>query len=345
MHSNFIRSTGALLLAMMSVLNANSADDDTSADNEPLKIGIIGLDTSHAPAFAKTFNQQPADPEMQNCRVVAAYPFGSADIESSASRIPQYTEEMRELGVEIVDSIEELLQRVDCVLLETNDGRLHREQAQQVIAAWKPFFLDKPVAANLVDVLAIYDSAAAAQVPMFSSSSLRYTDGAQAIRSGAIGEVLGCDAYSPCALEPSHTDLYWYGIHGVETLFTCMGSGCRSVSRTSTDDFEMVVGQWEDGRIGTFRGIRKGKSGYGGTVFTTETVQAIGPYQGYRPLVVQIAEFFRTKKVPIDPQETIEMYAFMQAADESKRLGGAPVSIDSVIERARETLAKQAQSP
>ncbi len=343
------RSCGIVLfgIVLLGIVSFGTCLMPTASSAEPalLKIGIIGLDTSHAPAFAKAFNAEPADPEMQNCRVVAAYPFGSQTIESSASRIPKYTEELRGMGVEIVDSIAELLKRVDCVLLETNDGQLHRAQAEQVIAAGKPLFVDKPVAANLTDTLAIYQLAAAQQVPIFSSSSLRYTDGAQAIRNGQYGDVLGCDAYSPCSLEPSHTDLYWYGIHGVETLFTCMGPGCQSVTRTSSDDFELVVGKWADGRIGTFRGIRKGKGGYGGTAYTTEAVQAIGPYQGYRPLVVQIAQFFRSGKPPVDPAETIELYAFMQAADESKRQGGAPVPLAEVMQQAQDKLTAKSSAP
>src|SRR6056297_2280130 len=316
------------------------------ADDPPptLRIGIIGLDTSHAPAFAKAFNKTPADPEMQNCRVTGAYPLGSRDIPSSASRIPKYTDEMRAMGVTIFDSIDALLEDVDCVLLETNDGTLHRAQAEQVIRAGKPVFIDKPVAANLTDVLAIYDMAKASDVPLFSSSSLRYSDGAQAIRNGTAGKVLGCAAYSPCSLEPHHSDLFWYGIHGVETLYTCMGVGCESVTRTSSDDFELVVGKWQDGRIGTFRGIRKGKSGYGGTAFTDKAIQEIGPYQGYRPLVVQIAQFFRTGEPPVTAEETIELYAFMQAADLSKQQRGKPVSIEEVMAQARQSLQASASS-
>ncbi|WP_153557895.1 Gfo/Idh/MocA family protein [Roseimaritima sediminicola] len=338
-----MRTFLSLHLFAAAVVAAVLAGSTSAADADTLKIGIIGLDTSHAPAFAKTFNADPADPEMLNCRVVAAYPYGSSKIESSASRIPKYTEQMSEMGIEIVDSIDALLERVDCVLLETNDGTLHREQAAQVIAAGKTMFIDKPVAADLVDTLAIYRLADKHDVPIFSSSSLRYTDGAQAIRSGKHGQVLGCDAYSPCALEPSHTDLVWYGIHGVETLFTCMKAGCESVTRTSTDDFELVVGKWSDGRIGTFRGLRTGKRGYGGTAFTDKAIQQIGDYQGYRPLVVEIAKFFRSGKPPIDPQETIEMYAFMEAADESKRRGGEPVTIAEVMKAAQQKLDAEAK--
>lgn len=306
-----------------------------------LKVGIIGLDTSHAIAFTKILNASDPAPDVAGCPVVAAYPKGSPDIESSVSRIPRYTEEIQKLGVEIVPSIDVLLKKADCVLLETNDGRPHLKQALQVISAGKPLFVDKPVAASLSDAVAMFSTAKKAGVPIFSSSSLRYSEGAQDIRNGAIGDVLGCDAYSPCSLEKTHPDLFWYGIHGVETLFTVMGPGCETVTRVSTDDFDVVVGKWKDGRIGTFRGLRAGKRGYGGTAFGSKANRDIGPYGGYRPLLVEIVEFFRTGKPPVSEQETLEIYGFMEAADESKRLGGQPVSMVDVLQRARKAAAKK----
>ena len=312
-------------------------------NNETLRVGVIGLDTSHVPAFTKSFNEEPANPAMQNCRVVAAYPYGSQTIESSYSRIPKYTNQLKEMGVEIVDSIDDLLERVDCVLLETNDGKPHLEQSLQVFRAGKPVFIDKPVASNLAEVVAIYRAAEHFGVPMFSSSSLRFSEGAQSIRGGKIGKVLGCNAYSPAATEPSHTDLFWYGIHGVESLYTCMGSGCQRVSHTSTDGRELAVGVWSDGRIGTFHGMRDGKSGYGGTAFGTKSISPIGDYGGYKPLVIEIAKFFRTKQSPIDPKETIELYAFMEAAAESVKRDGKAVPLSEVMEAAENKADKLLQ--
>ncbi len=306
----------------------------TAEENAVTRIGVIGLDTSHVTAFTKEFNSETASGELAGFRVVAAYPYGSADIESSASRIPKYIAEMKDLGVEVVDSIADLLAKVDCVLLETNDGRLHLQQSLEVFHAGKPVFIDKPTGSNLAEVVAIFRAAKHFNVPMFSSSSLRYPETVQAIRAGQHGKVLGCSSYSPCSLEPTHVDLFWYGIHGVETLYTCMGVGCESVSHTSTDDFEFAVGQWSDGRIGTFRGIRSGKSGYGGTAFCEKGIVDVGTYAGYKPLVIEIAKFFRSKTVPIDPRETIELYAFMQAAAESKKAGGAPVAIADIMAQA-----------
>jgi predicted dehydrogenase len=303
------------------------------SQTELIKIGIIGLDTSHSPAFAKLFNAENPKPELAGFRVVAAYPYGSRDIKSSMDRIPGYIDQVKELGVEIVDSIEALLEKVDVVLLETNDGKPHLEQARAVFKAKKPVFIDKPVAGSLADAIKIYDEAKYAGVPMFSCSSLRYQKNVHAVRhEHKIGKVLACDAFSPATLEPSHPDLFWYGIHGVEILFTAMGPGCESVTRFSTPDSEVVVGTWRDGRIGTFRGMRSGKHDYGGTAFGTEANLFFGPFEGYEPLAIQIADFFRTKKSPIDPQETIEIYAFMEAADESKRREGEKVTLKEIFQ-------------
>ena len=305
-----------------------------------LRVGIIGLDTSHAPAFAKILNDKNAKNDVAATPVVAAYPQGSPDIKSSVERVPKYTEDVKALGVEIVDSIEELVKRVDCVLLETNDGRPHLAQVLPALKAKKRVFVDKPVAGSLADAVAIFAAAEKYGAPVFTSSSLRYASGAQKLRAGEFGAVLGCDAYCPSPTEKTHPDLFWYGIHGVETLFTVMGPGCESVTRVTSPDMDVVVGKWQDGRIGTFRGIRKGASGYGGTAFTAKGIEPIGPDSGYRPLLVEIVKFFRTGKPPVSAEESLEIYAFMEAAEESKRQEGKPVKLADVLEKAKKEAAK-----
>jgi len=298
------------------------------------RIGIIGLDTSHATAFTKALNDPSAGPEFGGYKVAAAYPRGSNDIKSSADRIPGYTEEVKRMGVEITGSIQDLLKKTDVILLETNDGRLHLEQALEVMKAGKRMFIDKPIAASLSDAISIFNAAEHYKVPVFSSSSLRYSQGADEIAKGSIGKVLGADAFSPATLEKTHPDLFWYGIHGVETLFTVMGTGCKKVSGIFTEDTDLVTGLWNDNRIGTFRGIRKGKSEYGGTAFGEKGIVTVGRYNGYNPLLVEIIKFFQTGVPPVTREETIEIFAFMAAAAESKKLDGAPVLIESVIREA-----------
>jgi hypothetical protein len=324
----------ALACAVLTSAEAVAADDSSP----PLRAGLIGLDTSHVIAFTKILNDPEETGELAGVRVVAGYP-GGTDIPASRDRVEKFTQQLREMGVEIVDSIPELLQRVDVVLLESVDGRPHREQALPVIKAGKPLFIDKPVAGSLVDAVAIYQAAKQHNVPVFSSSMTRFQTGVQAIRSGDIGEVLGCDAYGPCSLEPNHPDLFWYGVHGVEALFTCMGTGCETVTRVTSDNFDLVVGKWSDGRIGCYRGLRKGKTAMGGTAFGSREIRSFLATEGYRPLLVEIAKFFRTGQPPVSAAETVEMFAFMEAADESKRRGGEPVSVASVLVQARKALA------
>jgi len=333
--SRFIQCGLAILSTMM--LAVASADEPA----KPMRIGMIGLDTSHCLAFAEMLNKQTPAPEFAGFRLVLVYPKGSPDIESSVSRVPEYTEKIKALGVEICDDLDTMISQVDAVLLETNDGRPHLEQVLPVLKAHKPVFIDKPIAGSLEDAIAIFELAKHYQTPVFSSSSLRFSKAVQEIRNGSIGKITGCDAYSPCSLEATHPDLFWYGIHGCETLFTVMGAGCESVVRTSTKDFDQVTGVWSDGRIGTFRGIRAGGSGYGGTAFGEKSVASLGKFDGYGPLLVEICKFFRTGEAPVAAEETIDLYAFMEAADESKRQGFVPVKIADVKAKVAEAAAKK----
>ncbi|MGQ9732131.1 MAG: Gfo/Idh/MocA family protein [Candidatus Zipacnadales bacterium] len=295
-------------------------------DREPLRLGLVGLDTSHVIAFTAMLNN-PNHPEyVPGARVVAGFKGGSPDLPSSADRLEGYTQQLQnEFGVEIVDSIPALCEKVDGVLITSVDGRPKLEQARQVIAAGKPMFIDKPVAGTFEEVLEIARLAKAANVPWFGGSSLRWYSGVrEAIDPQTVGDILGCDAYSPCSLEPHHPDLFWYGVHGVEILYAAMGRGCQTVQRASSKGMDVVVGVWEDGRIGTFRGTRTGKQDYGAIVFGTKAITTAQGHS-YKGLVEQIVRFMQTKEPPMDPAEIVEMYAFMQAADESKRQGGIPV--------------------
>ncbi len=335
-HSNSLRLLRASAINVIGIVVAvigllGWASSEASAQ---LKAGIIGLDTSHAIAFTKALNDPDAKPELAGCKVVAAYPKGSPDIESSVSRVPGYVAEMKALGVEIVDSIDELLKRVDVVFLETNDGRPHLEQLLPCLHAKKTTFIDKPIAGSLTDAVAIFEHAHKAGVPVFSSSSLRYGANTQQVRNGSIGSVKSCYTTSPASLEATHPDLFWYGIHGVESLFTVMGAGCQSVRRgKSADGMIEVTGSWKGNRTGTFREAK----GYTGTAQGEKGEAAVGQSSGYGPLLVEVVKFFKTGVPPVTEQETLEIYAFMEAADESKRRGGAEVTIQEVLDKARQT--------
>jgi hypothetical protein len=302
----------------------------------PLRVGIIGLD-AHAVPFTQIIANPKSPAPIRDMKVVAAVPAFSPDIPFSADNIKNNTQFMRDMGVEVVATVEALLPKVDAVMLLSIDGRPHLAQVRPVFAARKPVFVDKPVAASLADVVRLYDLAQASGTPCFSASSLRFSPGILAMRQDPrVGKVLGCDAFgSNSPLEPSHPDLFYYGIHGCELLFTIMGPGCLTVSRVRTPTADLAAGVWRDGRLGTFRGILGGGVDFGATVFGDRGIAPAGKFAGYEPLLVAMAQFFRTGKAPVSVVQTLEIYAFMEAADESKRQGGRPVSLESVLAKAR----------
>ncbi|MCD2422461.1 Gfo/Idh/MocA family oxidoreductase [Niabella pedocola] len=321
---NFIKTTG--LAGMYAAFGSGF----TTVFNTPAamrRVGIIGLDTSHATEFIKALNSTKQTATYNGYYVSIAYPYGSRTIESSYSRIGQYTKEAKENGVTIAGSIDELLRNCDVVLLETNDGALHLEQATKVFKSGKKVFIDKPAAARLADVISIYKLARQYNTPMFSASSLRFIEKAQQARNHSFGKVLGASTFSPAKIEASHTDLFWYGIHGVELLYTVMGTGCVSVSQTATADTDVVVGTWADGRVGVFRGTRNGKHDYGGIVHAENATVYLDRYDGYVPLLKEIIKFFETGTPPVSAEETLEIYAFMDAAAKSKASQGRNIPL------------------
>lgn len=302
----------------------------TAAD---LRIGIIGCDTSHVTAFTGNLNDPKAKDHVPGGKVVAAYRGGSPDIPESAKRLDGYVKTLTgKYGVKMYSSIEELCKNVDAVLLESLDGRPKLEQLKPVLAAKKPVFLDKPMSSSLRDVMQMFEMAAEAKVPIFSSSGLRFSSNTVAVQNGLIGTVTNAATWGPCELEPHHPDLFWYGIHGTEALFTVMGPGCISVQRTNTPEGKIqVIGTWDGNRKGTYTEQAYDKGGFRGSARGTNGEAPIGAFDGYVPLVKQVMKFFQTGVAPVSPKETIQIFAFMEGADLSKSRGGAPVTIKEVI--------------
>lgn len=334
------------LLALLSLLVAGAtvgaADPAT-----PIKVGIIGLDNYQAVAFTQLFHDPKASGDLAGIRVVAAFPAGSPDIEESGRELPKWSKDIQNYKVPVLDSADAVLKQVDVVMVMSVDGRAHLEQVRQAVKAGKPVYVGRPLAASLADAVAIFRLAREANVPIFSCSQHRFSPGFIGMRNHEeVGEVLGADVFGGCPREPHHPDLFWHAVHGVETLYTIMGPGCVSVTRASTDLADVVTGTWKDGRVGVYRGIRKGALKYSAVVFGSKGVAPAGiygyaapvkgvtppgRYMGYEATAVEIAKFFKTRKPPVSAEETTEIFAFMEAAEESKRQNGAPVKLETVL--------------
>jgi len=328
----------------------------TTSAADPVRVGIIAIDNYQSLAFTQLWHKPFEDnPDLGGLKVVAAWKGGSPDIEETLVDAARWEPRLIELGVKMEDSIDDVLRQCDAVMIMTIDGRVHRKLAEQALRARKPTYIGRPMAASLEDVIAIFDLAKECETPVFSCSQHRYSPGFSGMRNHPeVGEVLGCDVFGGCPTVSHHPDFFWHALHSFETLYAIMGPGALTVTRARTDDTELVTGVWRDGRIGSYRGIRRGAVKYSATVFGDKGVAPAGiygyaapvkgvvpkgRYKGYEGVATEIAKFFKTGQSPIEPAETIELFGFMEAAHESHRRGGVPVRIDEVVARARRNLA------
>ena len=318
-----------LTIAVLAGATVATAAERKSPDwaTRDIRAGLVGCDTSHAVAFPSILNSHPE----WRVRVVAAFPEGSKDMPGpSMGRLPKFVERLEKSKIEIVGSMDELLKKVDAVMIESVDGRPHLRQARPALKAGKPVFIDKPFTAGLADAREIVRLSKATGVPFFSSSCSRFQpEIAKLRRPKGIGKVTKAQGSGPLSFESHHPDLFWYGIHGVEALYTMMGRGCVSVTYKVEKDVETTTGRWADGRVGIFRGVKKGKYQPIAKVWGTEgEAESKGGFN-YNGLCEAIAKFFQTGKAPIDPLETLEIVEFMIAAQMSKDGGGGEVTLEA----------------
>jgi hypothetical protein len=281
-----------------------------------IKLGMLDFDTSHVVEFARRLNHRgiAEDQWVDGAEVVVACP-GESQI--MPERIPGYVKEIEKLGIPLVEKPGDMIGRVDGMLIESQEGGVHWERARPFLDAGLPCFIDKPFTCGVEHARMLADLAARKNVPIFSSSALRYAPELVAFAGDAKhGKIQGALAYGPASLHERNPGLYHYGIHAVEILYTLMGPGCQRVTCTHEKDVDVVTGQWRDGRLATVRGIRAGKSDYGCLAFTQQGVQPvpIGTRYIYRELLKKVVEMFQTKKAPVPIAETVEIVAFIEAA-------------------------------
>jgi predicted dehydrogenase len=285
---------------------------------------MIGLDTSHCAVFIELLNDENNPYYIKGAEVVIAYPGGSQEFSFSKNRVDKITSEVRDkFKIEVVDSIEEAAKKVDGVLMTSVDGRQHLEQFEKIAPFEKPVFIDKPFTTNVEEAKRIFELSKKFNSPVYSCSSLRYAQGIKEL--GQDKKVLGGEAFGPMAILDDFPVFFWYGIHSAEILFSKMGKGCREVTVRHTKKADTITGIWEDGRIGTVYGYRLPKLyDFGCTIFTEggafyATAGSNPPY--YVIMMKEIIKFFQTGKSPIDSNETLEIMAFLEAANKSRKTG------------------------
>ncbi len=353
------RLRSLLLGASLAILAFSS--QNLHAETPPVRVGILGLDNYQGLAYAELFNNPKAEGDLAGVQVVAAYPIGSDDYPESAALMARWKETFARFGADtekgalkeyhpvvMVESVNDLLARCDAVMMMSLDGRLHLRQAESVLRAGKRLYIGRPLASSLADAVAILKLAETTGTPCFSSSQHRFSPGFIGMRDHPeVGKVLGCDVYGGYDLKSPKADDFIRPLHSLETLYTIMGPGVKTVACSSTPLAESFTLVWKDGRVGTYRGIKEGKIKYSATVFgdlgvstsgiyghgvpTQGVVPTKDKYMGYEGIAHEMAKFFKGGPPPVAASETLEIFAVLQAAERSKARDGIAVSIDDVL--------------
>ncbi|MAG35707.1 MAG: oxidoreductase [Dehalococcoidia bacterium] len=295
-----------------------------------IRLGLVDCDTSHCVAFTQRLNHLDVDEAqwVAGAEVVAAYPGTSA---MSPERIPGFTQQLRDYGITIVEAATDLIGQVDAVLIHSLQGSVHVERAQPFLEAGIPLFVDKPLASSVADARTLLAEAQRRKLLLWSSSSLRFAPEVQDIQARAdeIGPVTGVSAHGPASQHPGNPGLFHYAVHTVHLMYQLMGLGCETVRLASNADTDVAVGRWSDGRFGVVRGLRRGATPFGVTVFGEKKVAttAVGTTDIYSALLRRVVAAFESGKAPLEPADMLEAVAFQEAALQSMDQGGAEVRL------------------
>jgi len=240
-------------------------------NNCEIKLGIVGLD-GHGPVFTNEINAP--NPKIKGLRVVAAMPIPSVMI--SEEKLKKNIEEVKASDVEIVERPEDLAAKVDGMLILHDDGAKHCELVKLFTKESKPIFVDKPLEASLTRSIELVEICKRNNCPVFTASSLRFSLEIQkALNNGNDGRIISAMTYSPYIEKPTMPGWIYYGIHGVELLFSLMGPGCKEVRCIYNEYGPVAIGMWEDRRMGIARGICRGYHGYGFTVWREKVTEVM----------------------------------------------------------------------
>lgn len=298
-----------------------------------LRLGVVDFDSSHCVEFTRRINHVGVDREqfVEGARVEGAW---RGDSQMAPERIPGFEAEMRGIGVEFVDRMEDLFDRVDAVLILSLCGAAHLPRARPFLEAGIPTFVDKPFTCSVSDAREIIRLANENDTLILNASGLRFSEQALRIRQNEhqFGRTVGAVTYGPSKRADGNPGLFHYGIHSVELLFELLGTGCESVTAVASDGGEVVTGRWSDGRIGTVRGNREGATPYGFVAFCENTVvsENVSTRFAYRNLCQAIVASVKSGVPAVRHESSLQVVQFIEAALQSEQQDGASILLAEV---------------
>ncbi|MHA1684403.1 MAG: Gfo/Idh/MocA family oxidoreductase [Promethearchaeota archaeon] len=284
-----------------------------------LKLGMVGLDTSHVPGFMQDIQKN----KKLNAKVLFGYPGGSDLTSVSRDRVMKFTMRAGQLGADIIEDLDVIAEKSDGIILTSCDGRQHLEQMKVLAKHGKPIFVDKPFSCSLVDAKAIIKLSEKYKTPLFSASSLRYAKGIYEFGKGK--KIQAAEAYGPVKILDDYPGWFWYGVHSAEILFELLGPGVKDVEVVASENVDIVTSNWNHGRKGICFGYRYEKFNRWGARLWTRTgmedTVALKKPSFSELMVPHIIKFLRDGVSPVDTRTMVEIMAYLEAVNEAKETG------------------------
>lgn len=199
--------------------NPTTADSaDQKAPTSWRRIGILGLDTSHAETFAEELSSS------DEATVSAVWDGGDVRDESYVAEFCE------KYGATAYDNPSAMTDDVDAAMVLTVDWDTHCDLALPFLDAGVPTFVDKVIAGTVADVAAM--AAAANETPLFGGSSIPFHPAVENLPCGVEGRMLYAAGYN---------DPFYYGSHLVDTARAIAGAPWTRVTPQAGPDIAVVV--------------------------------------------------------------------------------------------------------
>ncbi len=206
--------------------------------------------------------------------------------------------------IELISSIEEIVQKADCFLVLSPDYPEHHERlAEAVLRSGKPVYIDKTFSPDIDSGKRMFALAQSCNTPMFSSSALRFAaELAQWHKNPGIEmvSVTGPGEFSN------------YAVHAFEMINTVMGEGIKRLKSLSSDQSRLFVLEYKDGRQATMQQAGELPFQMHMQLKDGSTIHIGEMSAFFERMIDSILQFFKTTEVPVAPSETLEVMALIE---------------------------------
>jgi predicted dehydrogenase len=292
-----------------------------------MRIGAIGIDSSHLPEFTRRIKALN-DEGKSACKVTHLYDPG----EHANAKAPEWLATTKQLGVEQVGSIDELLSTVEGVMVLSVNGNKHLGLALPSLSKGLPTYIDKPLTCKLSEAKELLKVARMSKARCYSASSLRFAPEVTEMNREALGEIRAIDAFGPGQLHPLMEGLFYYGVHAIEMVDAIWGPGVKRVSAIHLPDRDLLDLDYHDGRYARLRMERKGSYDFGATVHGEKSILQfkVDFTPVYMRLIQGMTRFFEGGPAPVDLRDLVENVAVMEAGNASIKANGEWVEIERI---------------